>query len=99
MATTLAYKTNFTRQYKQKLLLLQQKLEQVSQVENQLQLQLQVSDALIEADKKLLITGDAQITDFVIAIGNIISINNTISQNKVAKLQIINDLNYWTTNN
>lgn len=99
MATTLAYKTNFTRQYKQQLLLLQQKLEQVSQVENQLQLQLQVSDALIEADKKLLITGDAQITDFVIAIGNIISINNTISQNKVAKLQIINDLNYWTTNN
>lgn len=99
LATNLAYKNNFNRQYNQQLLLLNQKLEQTNQVEKQLQLQLQVAEALIEADKKLLLTGDAQITDFVIAIGNLIAIKNTISQNKVNKLQIINDLNYWSTNN
>ena len=99
LATNLDYKNNFNRQYNQQLLLLNQKLEQTNQVEKQLQSQLQVAEALIEADKKLLLTGDAQITDFVIAIGNIITINNTISQNKVTKLQIINDLNYWSANN
>jgi hypothetical protein len=99
LSTNLAYKNNFNRQFTQQLLVLNQKLEQTNQIEKQLQSQLQVTDALIEADKKLLLTGDAQITDFVIAIGNIITINNSISQNKVTKLQIINDLNYWSSNN
>lgn len=99
LATNLAYKNNFNREYNQQILLLKQKLEQTNQVDKQLHLQLLVAEALIEADKKLLLTGDAQITDFVIAIGNIITINNTISQNKATKLQIINDLNYWRVNN
>ena len=99
LATTAAYKSNFNRQYSQQLLQLRQKLEQSNQIEKQLQLQLSVSEALIEADKKLLLTGDAQITDFVIAIANIISINNNISQNKVNKLLVINEINYWNTNN
>jgi len=99
LATTAAYKNNFNRQYNQQLLQLYQKLEQTNQIEKQLQSQLSVSEALIEADKKLLLTGDAQITDFVIAIANIISINNNISQNKVNKLLVINEINYWSTNN
>jgi len=99
LSTNIAYKNNFNRQLTQQLLLLNQKLEQTNQIEKQLHSQLQVTDALIEADKKLLLTGDAQITDFVIAIGNIITINNSISLNKVTKLQIINDLNYWISNN
>ena len=63
-----------------------------------MQTQLQIVDALIEANKKLLLTGDAQITDFVIAIGNVITINNTISQNKINTLQLINEINYWSSN-
>ena len=98
LATKFAYKTNFNRQYQQQLLLLNQKLKQATEIENQLQSQLQIADALIEADKKLLVSGDAQITDFVIAIGNVITINNTISQNKINKLQIINEINYWSAN-
>lgn len=96
LATNLAYKANFNKQYQQQLLLLNQKLKQVIEIENQLQSQLQIADALIDANKKLLLSGDAQITDFVIAIGNVITINNTISQNKINKLQIINELNYWS---
>jgi outer membrane protein TolC len=98
LATNLAYKNNFNKQYQQQLLMLNQKLKQAIATENQLQSQLQIADALIEADKKLLLSGDAQITDFVIAIGNVISINNTISQNKINKLQIINEINYWSSN-
>jgi outer membrane protein TolC len=98
LATNLAYKKNFNKQYQQQILMLNQRLKQATDIENQLQTQLQIADALIEANKKLLLTGDAQITDFVIAIGNIITINNTISQNKINKLQIINEINYWSSN-
>lgn len=98
LATNLAYKANFNKQYEQQLLMLNQKLKQAIETENQLQSQLQIADVLIEADKKLLLTGDAQITDFVIAIGNVITINNTISQNKINTLQLINEINYWSSN-
>ncbi|WP_269685192.1 TolC family protein [Flavobacterium lacustre] len=99
LATNLAYKKNFNKQYAQQLLMLNQKMKQTIETENQLQSQLQIADALIEADKKLLLSGDAQITDFVIAIGNVITINNSISQNKINKLQLINEINYWSSNN
>lgn len=98
LATNLAYKANFNKQYQQQLLILNQKLKQAVAIENQLNSQLEIVDALIEANKKLLLTGDAQITDFVIAIGNVISINNSISQNKINKLQLINEINYWSSN-
>jgi outer membrane protein TolC len=96
--TNLAYKTNFKKQYAQQLLLLSQKLKQATEIENQLNSQLIITEALIEADKKLLVTGDAQITEYVIAVGNLISIKNAISQNNINKLQTINEINYWSFN-
>ncbi|MBC7606189.1 MAG: TolC family protein [Burkholderiales bacterium] len=98
LATNFAKKVNFNKQYQQQLLMLNQKLKQTVEIEKQLQSQLQIVDALIEANKKLLLTGDAQITDFVIAVGSVITINNTISQNKINKLQLINEINYWSSN-
>ena len=98
LATNLAYKTNFNKQYNQQLLMLQQQLKQALAIDNQLQSQLIITDALIEANKKLLLTGDAQITEYVIAVGNLISIRNAISQNNSNKLQIINQINYWSFN-
>jgi hypothetical protein len=98
LATNLAYKNNFNSQYQQQLLILNQKLKQVVAIKMQLQSQILIADALIEADKKLLFSGDAQITDFVIAIANAIAINRTVSQNSINQLQIINEINYWSTN-
>lgn len=98
LETNLAYKTNFSKQYQQQLLLLNQKLKQVTVADAQLKSQLQIVEALIEAHKKLLVTGDAQITEYVLAVGNLISIKNAISQNEINKLQLINELNYWKTN-
>ena len=98
LATNLAYKNNFNKQYKQQLLMLNLKLKQAAAVENQLQSQLIIAEALIEANKKLLLTGDAQITEYSIAVGNLIAIKNAISQNNSTKLQIINEINYWSFN-
>jgi outer membrane protein TolC len=98
LATNLAYKDNFNRQFQQQLLMLNQKLNQVTAIEKQLQLQLKISDALIEADKKLFVIGDVQITEYIIALSNLISIKNAITQNYINKLQIINEINYWSFN-
>ncbi|MFV5690244.1 TolC family protein [Flavobacterium sp. ZT3R25] len=98
IVTSLAYKNNFKKRYNQQNLMLNQKLKQVDAIEEQLQSQLIISEALIEANKKLLLTGDAQITDYVIVIGNLITIKNNISQNNSNKLQIINEINYWSFN-
>ena len=98
LSTNLAYKNNFNKQYKQQLLMLNQKLKQAKDIENQLQSQLKITDALIEANKKLLLTGDAQITEYIIAVGNLITIKNAITQNNSSKLQIINEINYWSFN-
>lgn len=98
LETNLAYKNNFKKQYQQQLLLLNQKLKQTQQLEKALQQQLKITETLIEAQKKLLLTGDAQITDFVLAITSMISIQNSISQNNINRLQVINDINYWSSN-
>ena len=98
LSTIQAYHINFNRQYKQQLLMLQQKLGQFAAVEKLLESQRLLAEALIDANKKLLLTGDAQITEYVIAVNNLIAINNTISQNNISKLQIINEINYWSFN-
>lgn len=98
LATNLAYSTNFNKQYQQQLAMLHQQLKQIDEIESQLQSQLLISEALIEANKKLLPTGDAQITEYVIALGNLINIKNAISQNNSNKLQVINEINYWSFN-
>ena len=96
--TITAYKANFKRQYEQQLLQQQQKLNQYTAIEKLLKSQLILTNALIDSYRKLLLTGDVQITDYVIAIANLITINTTISQNNISKLQTINEINYWSKN-
>ena len=76
----------------------QQKLNQYTAIEKLLKSQLILTNALIDSYRKLLLTGDVQITDYVIAIANLITINTTISQNNISKLQTINEINYWSKN-
>jgi outer membrane protein TolC len=98
LATNESYTRNFKRQYKQQLFLLHQKLTQSTETNKMLQSQLLVAEALIEANKKLLLTGDAQITEYIIALSNLISIQTAIAQNSVNNLQTINEINYWKSN-
>ena len=98
LETNAAYKTNFTKQYLQQLLQLNQKLKQSKATEIQLESQLAIVESLIEADKKLLLTGDALITEYVLALGNLIAIKNAIGQNQINSLQLINEINYWKLN-
>lgn len=98
LATNESYTQNFKRQYQQQLFLLNQKFHQSIETNKMLQSQLVVAEALIEANKKLLLSGDAQITEYIIALSNLISIQDAIAQNSVNNLQTINEINYWKSN-
>ncbi|MGK4567788.1 TolC family protein [Flavobacterium sp. 3HN19-14] len=99
LETVKSYKRNFKRQYAQQLFIINQKLEQVNEMNAALKEQLTIAEALIDADKKLLISGDVQITEYLLAISNLISIQNQLAQNQTDKLQLINELNYWKDDN
>lgn len=98
LATNESYTQNFKRQYQQQLFLLNQKFNQSIETNKMLQSQLVVAEALIEANKKLLLSGDAQIAEYIIALSNLISIQDAIAQNSVNNLQTINEINYWKSN-
>jgi len=96
--TNSAYKKQFERQFKQQQEQLVLKLSQNEMINEQLQTQLKINKTLLDAFNKLLVTGNAIIPDFVIALGNSLSITNAIAQNNTERLLLINELNYWNTN-
>ena len=85
----------FTRQYSQQIAQLQQQLAAIDGLLGVIKKQIKYIETLIEADGKLLVTGDIKLTDYILAINNYITAKNLIVQNQVSKLQIINQINYW----
>lgn len=98
LETSRAYKKQFERQFKQQQEQLVLKLSQNEMINEQLQTQLKINKALLDAFNKLLVTGNASIPDFVISLANSLSITNAIAQNNTERLLLINELNYWNTN-
>ena len=54
------------------------------------------TESLIKVDTQLLQTGDLKIADLILAINNYLSIKNLMTQTVISRLQLINQLNYWT---
>jgi outer membrane protein TolC len=90
------YKDFFTRQYNQQIAQLTQQLKATESLIGQIDEQVRYSEALIEVNGKLLGTGDARIADYIIALGNFLSAKNLLTQNNITRLQIINQINYWS---
>jgi hypothetical protein len=57
--------------------------------------QIKYAETLIEANQKLLETGDAHMSDYILAIGNYMNAKNIITLNSINQLLIINQINYW----
>ncbi len=89
------YRDFFKVQYNQQIAQLLQQLQSSQQLIDETTSQLKYVQGLIDANRKLLETGDARIADYIIAIGNYITARNIIRQNTINKMQIINQLNYW----
>ncbi len=89
------YKIFYTNQYYQQINLLEQQLQQTESLIGDIDNQIKYSNGLIEVNTKLLETGDAKIADLIIALNNYLNAKNLLTQNKVSRLQIINQINYW----
>lgn len=98
LQTSAAYKKQFERQFKQRQEQLVLKLSQNEMITKQLEAQFNINGTLLKAFNKLLVTGNAIISDYVIALGTSLSITNAMAQNNMERLVLINDLNYWNTN-
>lgn len=89
------YEQFFTHQYNQQVAQLMQQLKGTQELIDQIGQQIRYSEGLIQANSKLLVTGDVRIADMIIAINNYLTAKNLLTQNTVSRLQIINQINYW----
>jgi outer membrane protein TolC len=85
----------FVTQYHQQLLQLHQQLNDIESLNTNINKQIEYLETLIKVDGKLLETGDIRITDFILALNNYITAKNLIVQNEIARLQVIQQINYW----
>ncbi|HXB07454.1 MAG TPA: hypothetical protein VNW04_10070, partial [Puia sp.] len=79
----------------QQIAQLRQQLQATDELIGQIDDQVKYSQALIDVNGKLLGTGDAKISDYIIALGNYLNARNLLTQNNITRLQIINQINYW----
>lgn len=93
--TRKGYKVFFSLQYRQQIDQLQQQLKTTDALIQDITDQIKYSKGLIDVNEKLLQTGDAKISDFVIAINNYLNARTLLTQNRVNRLQIITQINYW----
>lgn len=89
------YRDYFKKQFGQQVAQLSQQLNATQQLINQTAPQIKYTETLIEANRKLMETGDARMADYIIAIGNYLTVKNIVTQNTINKLQLINQINYW----
>jgi len=88
-------KSFYTNQYIQQVYQLQHQLKETESLINDINNQIKYSEGLINANTRLLETGDAKIADLIIALNNYLTAKNLLTINKVSRLQIISQINYW----
>lgn len=89
------YQEFLNAQYNQQIAQLKQQLFLTQQLIELTTTQIKYAEGLIKAQRQQLVTGDVRIADYIIAIGNYLNAKNSITQNTINKLQIINQINYW----
>ena len=89
------YRDFFTRQYGQQISQLALQLTDNQNLTARINKQVTYSQALVDANLKLLETGQVSVTDYVIALSNLLTARNILIQNEIEKYQLINQLNYW----
>jgi outer membrane protein TolC len=92
--TRLGYADYFRKQYTMKQLQLQQQLAETEKLIIEAGEQMKISETLLNANGKLLESGDIRITDYVQSITDYISSQLTLQQLVTGKMQLINQYNF-----
>jgi outer membrane protein TolC len=93
--TRIGYRDFFNQQYTEQVSGLMQQLAATEALLSDIDEQIKYSRGLIEVHEKLLQTGDVRIADFVIAINNYLVAKTVLTQNRISRLQLINQISYW----
>ncbi|HLO58175.1 MAG TPA: TolC family protein [Bacteroidales bacterium] len=94
--TRLNYKNYFVNQFSQQLFQLSAQISNNEKVSTVLSNQVDYSKALIDADHKLLETGDIRITEYILAINNYLEIRQALIKNSIERNLLITQFNYWS---
>lgn len=94
--TQRGYRAFFNNQYTQQINQLNQQIGEYDKLIAEINDQFKYSESLIKVDTKLLQTGDLKIADLILAVNNYLTIKNLLTQNTISRLQLINQLNYWS---
>ena len=93
--TRRTYREFFSKQYGLQINQLIIQLSDNQSLAGKINKQVTYSQALVDANRKLLETGDVSVTEYIIAMSNLLSTKNLLIQNEIEKYQLINQLNYW----
>lgn len=93
--TRIQNKRFFTNQYHQQIAQLNKQLVAIDAQITQINDQIRYAQSLIQVDEKLLQTGELTIPEFVISLNSYLAAKNLLTQNTVARLQVLNQLEYW----
>jgi outer membrane protein TolC len=94
--TQQVYKAFYLNQYKQQVNQLNQQINEYDKLIKEINEQFKYSESLIKVNTQLMQTGDLKIADLILAINSYLSIKNQLAQNVISRLQLINQLNYWS---
>jgi outer membrane protein TolC len=89
------YQNFFMNQYHQLIVMLTRQLTSNDQLARQTREQLKYAQALVDANRLLLNSGDIPITDYLLSLANYRTAKNLLIENFLARFNIINELNYW----
>ena len=89
------YRNFFLKQYSQQTSQLFQQLKLYEDLSLEMLDQLKYSQRLIEANNRLITTGDVRIVDYLLATTNYLNAKNQITLNEINRLQLKTQLNYW----
>lgn len=89
------YRDFFTRQYSQQINQLILQMADNRNLKEKINKQVSYAAALVEANRKLLETGEVSVTEYVLALTNLLTTKSLLIQNETEKYQLVNQLNYW----
>ncbi len=84
----------FKKQYSMKQMQLQQQLSETEKLISEARGLFEISNTLLNANRKLLETGDLRIAEYVLTLTSYISLQVTVQQLLTNKMQLINQYNY-----
>ena len=90
------YRDFYVKQFRQQVNQLYQQLMASQNLGSKLEEQVTYALTLTEVNHRLLETGEVRIADYILAVNNLMTARNALTQNRMERYRLINLINYWS---